>query len=53
MKNLEDYSVKEMNVNALIGLDGGNFWGPFVLGWVASEIVQGVYQAQQKGFSCK
>tara|TARA_B100000378_G_scaffold68420_1_gene51541 strand:- start:3244 stop:3405 length:162 start_codon:yes stop_codon:yes gene_type:complete len=53
MENLEIYSTKEIDFNEQTRLNGGSFWGGVAVGWIVSEVIQGVYQAQQKGFTCK
>jgi hypothetical protein len=50
MENFEKYQVKPLTSNEKIKHNGG--WAPLlwmIAGYVIGEVLEGVYQAQQKG----
>lgn len=54
MKNLESLGVEKLDSQTLktVNAGDGGIWVGVLIGYIASEIAQGVYQAQQKGFTC-
>lgn len=45
----EELNLQELSRKELEQTIAGNIWAGIIVGWVVSEVVQGVYQAHKNG----
>jgi uncharacterized protein (DUF2062 family) len=47
MSNFKKFGVQDLNTKEMENTNGGNYWGPFFLGYVIGEVFEGI----QRGIS--